>query len=101
MPRGRKTSLIIQLTPEVRTILETWQQSTSIRAGLARRGRIILMLAEGASVSHVARAVGIRRRFVYKWAGRFLQEGIPGLADRPGRGQSPASAAPLDAQCTN
>ena len=35
--------------------------------------------------------VGISRRFVYKWAQRFLQHGIEGLADKPGRGYRPVS----------
>jgi hypothetical protein len=86
MPRGRKTSLVIHLTPEERSALESWQRSPSIRAGLVRRGRIILMLADGYSISQVSRTVGIRRRFIYKWAYRFLEERLPGLADRTGRG---------------
>ena len=88
MPRGRRTSLVIQLTPEERSVLVSWQRSPSIRAGLVRRGRIILMLADGFSISQISRAVGIRRRFIYKWAYRFLEEGLPGLADRSGRGHS-------------
>ena len=30
--------------------------------------------------------VGISRRFVYKWVQRFLEQGVEGLADKPGRG---------------
>jgi len=37
-------------------------------------------------LSQIAATVGITRRFVYKWAQRFLQEGLEGLADKPGRG---------------
>jgi hypothetical protein len=88
MPRGRRTSLVIQITPEERGLLESWQRSTSIRAGLVRRGRIILMLADGFSISEISRTVGIRRRFIYKWAYLFLEERVPGLTDRPGRRQS-------------
>jgi hypothetical protein len=88
MPRGRKTSLSIQFTPEERIILESWQRSPSIRAGLVRRGCIILILADGYSISQISRTVGIRRRFIYQWAYRFLEERLPGLADRPGRGHS-------------
>ena len=51
MPRGRKTNLSLQLTPHERDVLESWQRSTSIRAGLTRRGRIIQMLANGDSIS--------------------------------------------------
>jgi transposase len=34
----------------------------------------------------VAATVGISRRFVYKWVQRFLEQGMEGLADKPGRG---------------
>ena len=86
MARGRKTALAIQLTAEERHALMSWQRSTTIPAGRARRGRIILQLADGVPVSHIATMVGISRRFVYKWARRFLQYGVDGLADKPGRG---------------
>jgi transposase len=81
MARGRKTSLTIHLTDEDR------QRSTTITAGRARRGRMILLMADGLSISHIARTSGISRRFIYKWAKRFLEHGLDGLADRPGRGQ--------------
>src|SRR5712691_12773323 len=86
MPRGRKTALTIHLTADERQTLMAWQRSTTIRAGRARRGRIILLLANGTSISEAGRLVGLSRRFVYKWAQRFLQHGIEGLADKPGRG---------------
>lgn len=92
MPRGRKTSLVIQLSDEERSVLESWLRSTSMRAGLVRRGRIILMLANGASISEISRAVGIRRRFIYKWVYRFIDERLSGLMDRPGRGSASESA---------
>jgi len=75
------------LTADERQTLLAWQRSTTIRAGRARRGRIILLLADGVPLSHIADAVGLSRRFVYKWAERFLQHGIEGLADKPGRGK--------------
>jgi len=87
MPRGRKTALMIALTPEERQTLLAWQRSTTIRAGRARHGRIILQLADGIPISHIATAVGINRRFVYKWVERFLEDGLAGLADKPGRGR--------------
>ena len=87
MARGRKTSLTIHLTPEDRAQLLAWQRSTTIPAGRARRGRMILLLADRVPISHIADTVGISRRFVYKWAKRFLQDGLAGLADKPGRGK--------------
>ena len=47
MARGRKTSLTIHLTPAERRTLLAWQRATTIPAGLARRGRIILLLSDG------------------------------------------------------
>jgi hypothetical protein len=85
MARGRRTALTIRLTPAQRRTLLGWQRATAIPAGLARRGRMILLVADGVPFAHVAATVGISRRFVYKWAQRFLEQGIEGLADRPGR----------------
>ena len=86
MPRGRKTAFTICLTPADRQTLLAWQRSTTIPAGRARRGRIILLLADKVSISDIALTVGISRRFVYKWVQRFRTQGIEGLADKPGRG---------------
>lgn len=87
MPRGRKTALAIQLTAQERETLLAWQRSTTIPAGRARRARIILLMADGVPIAHVATMVGISRRFVYKWAWRFLEHGIEGLTDKLGRGK--------------
>jgi biotin operon repressor len=87
MARGRRTSLTIRLTPAERQTLLAWQRSTAIPAGRARRGRVILLMADRVPISHIAATVGISRRFVYKWVQRFLQEGMVGLADKPGRGR--------------
>ena len=87
--RGRTTQLSITLTPGDKNLLESWQRSTTIQAGLARRGRIILLMSEGASISHISRTVGIRRRFIYKWVLRFQSLGVSGLSDKPGRGRAP------------
>ena len=86
MARGRTTSLTIRLTPAERQTLLAWQRATTIAVGRARRGRIILLLANRVPISEIADTVGISRRFVYKWAQRFLQAGLEGLADKPGRG---------------
>ena len=86
MARGRTTSLTIRLTPVERRTLLAWQRATTISAGRARRGRIILLLADGVPISAIATTVGISRRFVYKWVQRFLEKGVEGLADKPGRG---------------
>jgi len=89
MTRGRKTSFTIHLTPAQRQTLFVWQRSTTISAGLARRGRIILLLADGVTITDIAAAVGMSRRHIYKWVQRFLLQGLEGLQDRPGRGRPP------------
>ena len=86
MARGRITSLTIHLTPAERRTLQAWQRATTISAGRARRGRILLLLADGVPITDIAATVGISRRFVYKWVQRFLAQGVDGLADKPGRG---------------
>ena len=101
MARGRKSSWRLVLSPEERQTLERWQRSTTIAAGLARRGKLILLLAAGHSQSHVAQAVGVQRTVVRKWARRFLAQRLDGLADAPGRGAkgvfSPRSRDPCGA----
>ena len=85
MARGRRTSLTIRLTPAERRTLLAWQRSTSIPAGVARRGRIILLLADGMTITDTAATVGLSRRHTYKWIQRFVQEGLEGLHDKPRR----------------
>ena len=87
MARGRTTSLAIRLTPAERQTLLTWQHSTLIPAGLARRSRIILLLANGVTITDIAATVGMSRRHTYKWIQRFVQEGLEGLEEKPGRGR--------------
>ena len=99
MARGRKTALAVQLTPAERQTLLVWQRSTTISAGRARRGRMILLVATGMSITDIAATVGISRRFIYKWVQRFQDKGVEGLTDKPGRGSrrmapTPALAAP-------
>jgi hypothetical protein len=86
MAQGRKTALTIHLTPAERQTLRAWQRATTVPAGLARRARMILLLADGMPISEIARTVGISRPFVYKWAQRFLEARLAGLANKPGRG---------------
>jgi transposase len=89
MARGRRTSLTIGLTAKERQTLLAWQRSITMPAKQARRGRVILLVARGVPITQLAATVGVSRRFVYKWVQRFLQAGLAGLADQPGRGPRP------------
>ena len=85
MARGRTTSFTIRLTPAERQTLLAWQRATTTPAGQARRGRMLLLLADGMPISHIASVVGLSRQYVYKWIRRFLEEGLAGLEGRTGR----------------
>jgi transposase len=55
---------------------------------VARRVRIVLMLAQHAPPAVVARTLAVSRMTVRLWANRFVTDGVPGLlreATRPGR----------------
>ena len=101
MPHGRTTTLTVALTMGTRQTLEAWQRAQAIPAGQARRGRIILLVADGLPVSQVAARVGISRRFVYKWVARFQAQGLQGLIDLPRHAfphrRRQTEAQPLDA----
>ena len=87
MARGRRTVFTIRLTPAERLTLLAWQRATTISAGRARRARILLLLADGVTITDIAAAVGMSRRHTYKWIQRFVQEGLAGLDEKPGRGR--------------
>ena len=65
-PRTRFAAELV-LTAAERTELERRQRAPTVAQGLVRRGRIVLLLAEGLPVSEVARRVGVQRRIVRKW----------------------------------
>jgi len=77
----------VSVTREQRDELETWLRRQTTPAGLARRARAMLLLAEGHHVSETATLVDMQRRHLYKWIERFRDQGVAGLRDakRPGR----------------
>lgn len=82
----------LTLTPTQRTDL-IQLRDTAPKAYLRERAAALLKIADGQSAAAVARAGLLRPRqpdTVYRWVHRFLDEGLPGLNDRPGRGRKPA-----------
>ena len=77
----------VTVSQEQRDELESWLRRQTTPAGLAKRARAMLLLAEGRHVSETARLVGMQRRHLYKWIERFREQGVAGLRDgkRPGR----------------
>ena len=62
-------------------------RSSSVRAGLAQRARIVLLAAEGESNTAIAVKVGVSRPTVIDWRNRYAAEGIAGLDDDPRSGR--------------
>jgi transposase len=62
-------------------------RSSSVRAGLAQRARIVLLASEGVKNADIAERVGVTRPTVNEWRSRYAEHGLAGLADleRPGR----------------
>jgi transposase len=67
--------------------LNSLVRSSSGRAGVAQRARIVLLAAEGVSNTEIARRVGVSRPTVIGWRDRYTAGGVAGLddLDRPGR----------------
>jgi transposase len=67
--------------------LVSMTRSTTTRAGLAQRARLVLLAADGVSNTAISALVGLSRPKVIAWRQRYQRSGIGGLADaeRPGR----------------
>jgi transposase len=67
--------------------LTRWTRSSSIRAGLAQRARIVLLAADGVSNTAIADTVGVSRPTVIGWRDRYAAHGLAGLEDEPRSGR--------------
>src|SRR4029434_233502 len=74
--------MALVLTHDERTELEGRLRSRKISAEDARRARVILMLADGASYSMIEATVPCYRDFINRWRRRFLAKGLSGLQAR-------------------
>jgi len=88
----------IELDSNQRQSLRQWVQRPTTPQRNALRARIILACAEGLSQENIAAQVGVRRRIVSKWCGRFRQRGLDGLQDKKGRGRKPSLPEARQAQ---
>jgi transposase/uncharacterized damage-inducible protein DinB len=62
-------------------------RSSSVRAGLAQRARIVLLAADGESNAAIAVLPGVSRATVIGWRDRYLARGVAGLDDEPRSGR--------------
>jgi transposase len=72
-----------------RSRLEGLTRSSSVRAGLAQRARIVLLAAEGLPNAEIARRTGTSRPTVVDWRARYDAGGIGALDDLPRSGRPP------------
>jgi transposase len=80
-------ALTVDLSSDDREQLTLWVRSSSVRAGLAQRARIVLLAADGVAVTEIVERVGVSKPTVIAWKKRYAAEGIGGLADRPKSGR--------------
>jgi transposase len=72
-----------------RARLEALTRSTSVRAGLAARARIVLLAADGLPNAEIARRTGTSRPTVVDWRARYGTGGVAALHDLPRSGRPP------------
>jgi transposase len=77
----------VQIRDEDRPSLEQWSRSTSVRAGLAMRAKIVLSAGAGEGTSSIARRLGVSRPTVIQWRDRYVTDGLDGLLDAPRSGR--------------
>jgi transposase len=77
-------TLAVELSSRDREQLTSWVHSSSVRAGLAQRARIVLLAADGVPVKEIVERVGMSKPTVIAWKKRYAAEGIGGLSAEAG-----------------
>src|SRR3989442_8898186 len=84
---------MIRLTHTEVETLERCTRSRTVRAGSARKARLILMLARDDSYSRIQAALGCSANYIVLWKRRFLSDRLDGLRPRH-RGSQPRVLTP-------
>src|SRR5258708_24953142 len=84
-------TVTVDVPPRDREVLASWVRSTSIRAGLALRARIVLLAADGLGTGEIVVRTGVSKPTVIAWKRRYAAEGLGGLDDRPPPGRARAA----------
>jgi transposase len=88
----------LSLSVTDRAALQRLQRAAAAPAGLVRRARVVLLMAQGESGVAVARATGYTPVQISRIRARFAREGLPGLQDRARSGRPPEISARKRAQ---
>jgi transposase len=71
------------LSENERQDLERYDRGRTVSQALALRARIVLRCAEGKTHQQVATQLGVGKKMVARWRGRFLRHRVEGLCDAP------------------
>jgi transposase len=88
----------IIVSEDDRAELERLQRASATRAGLSRRARAVLLMAQGLLGVEIAERVGYTVVQVSRLRRRFAEGGVAGLRDRPKSGRPPTVSARKRAQ---
>lgn len=87
--------MTVRLSRKQRRDLEAVVRCQTVEARSYRRARMILLAADGESISSIARKLGTNRLRVGQWLRRFQQHGLKGLEDHARSGR-PIEITPLE-----
>jgi transposase len=77
----------LKLSPEERQVLTGMLRATTLAAGVARRARVLLDLANGDSYATIAAKHGVTDAYIARWKKRVVEGGLPALGDLPRSGR--------------
>lgn len=89
----RQSPYIIRLSPEERRVLEARARHYTLPYRDVVRAKVVLLAAEGLENKEIGERLDMPRPVVSKWRGRFFQERLAGLEERP-RGGRPSAFPP-------
>lgn len=76
-----------QLPSQERERLQQIVRTTTLSAGLVRRARVLLLLAEGVSLRQIQAQTGMSPRRIQHWKRSWRKKGLDGLLDAPRAGR--------------
>ena len=82
-----RKAVSIDLTPEEESVLRSRVAMRNAPAGAVQRARIVLAASEGRTNDAIAGSLQMNRHSVALWRGRFAEERLAGLEDRPRSGR--------------
>jgi transposase len=81
------TTMDLKLSADERGVLLGMLRATTLSAGLTRRARIILALADGESYATIAAKYDVTDTYIARWKKRVVEGGLPALGDLPRSGR--------------